>query len=601
MPASNDSALGLAGQLGSLSDLELGHLIAVREVREHGIRDFFDLADALLDPDSIQIALSRLDRATLVTLDDLAHDNTGADAARPEHLATLRRLALTVGDVDAPIVPTPVSRQLAAWPTLGLPSAHELRAEPAPTALSPVSPTEVRFTNGIAAEHAFATTASIAELIGELQHEFARELARGGIALPDAKRLAAAMGVELERVTELTEIASRAGLVALDDGRWMPTGSSDEWLVESYGERWSLLAGAWLERLPTDIRSILASRAGATWGDRLDEYIAWLFPAGGDWMHERVRTYTRDAELLGITAAHVPSTPGTALLSSGTAAAAGAMHDLFPPVVEQVYLQHDLTIVSPGPLAPRLDARLRRMADGEGSALASTYRVSTASLYRAMANGETGTSVREFLESISLTGIPQPLDYLLAEASARYGLVRVGERDDGRTIVTSTDDTLLRTLAVDQGVTHLRLSRDGAGLVSSVSRDVVFWTLSEARYPVAAQGRDGQIVVLERRHARRVGSAVGASSSTSLVEKLRLGSSTDPQENDRAWLTRQIDLAIRAKGALTVTVQLPDGSSVDYQLEPASVASGRLRARDRRADIERTLPLSSITAVGPIS
>ena len=598
MPASNDSALGLAGQLGALSDLELGQLIAVREVREQGIRDFFDLADALLQPDSIQLALGRLDRATLVALSDLASGAT--DAATPEQLEALRRLALTTGDANAPTVPSPVARQLASWPELGLPSAERLRAEPAPAALSPVSPTEVRFTNGVAAEHAFATTSSVAELLGELQRESARELARGGIALPDAKRLAAAMGVELERVGELTEIAARAGLIALDDGRWMPTGASDDWLVDSYGERWALLAGAWLERLPADIRSILGSRAGATWGDRLDEYIAWLFPAGGDWMRERVRVYTRDAELLGITASHVPSTPGAALLASGAPVAAAAMQQLFPPVVEQVYLQHDLTIVSPGPLAPRLDARLRLMADGESSALASTYRVSTASLYRAMSNGETGASVREFLASISLTGIPQPLEYLLAEASARYGLVRVAEPDNGRTIVTSTDATLLRTLAVDQGVAHLRLTREGAGLVSSVARDVVFWTLSEAKYPVAAEGRDGQIVVLKRRHARRVGGAVGASSATSLVEKLRLGSSTDPQENDRAWLTRQIDMAIRAKGALTVTVQLPDGSSVDYQLEPASVASGRLRARDRRADIERTLPLSSITAVGPI-
>jgi hypothetical protein len=45
-----------------------------------------------------------------------------------------------------------------------------------------------------------------------------------------------------------------------------------------------------------------------------------------------------------------------------------------------------------------------------------------------------------------------------------------------------------------------------------------------------------------------------------------------------------------------VTVQ--DGSSVDYLLEPTGLGGGRLRARDRKADIERTLPLSRITAVG---
>jgi hypothetical protein len=42
---------------------------------------------------------------------------------------------------------------------------------------------------------------------------------------------------------------------------------------------------------------------------------------------------------------------------------------------------------------------------------------------------------------------------------------------------------------------------------------------------------------------------------------------------------------------------MPNGTVVDYRLEPASVAGGRLRARDPLSDIERTLPLSSIAAV----
>ena len=44
---------------------------------------------------------------------------------------------------------------------------------------------------------------------------------------------------------------------------------------------------------------------------------------------------------------------------------------------------------------------------------------------------------------------------------------------------------------------------------------------------------------------------------------------------------------------------MPNGDDVDYQLEPASMGGGRLRARDRKSDIERTLPLSSIVSVGP--
>lgn len=613
MPASNDSALVLAGQLRTLSDAALAELLTAREIRGTGIRDFFDLADALLDPAAIQHALGRLDRSTLATLaalgelgpvteaDAATHLTTlGADAALlPERLATAARLALLTQHLGRWVVPASVAEQLQLWPSLGLPSLHELVSLSAPAALSPVSGVDVKFTDHVASENAFQTTTSIAELIATLDLESARELARGGIALPDSKRLAAAMGVDLDRVSGLLDIASRAGLVALDSGRWMPAEASRTWMVDSSGERWALLATAWLERLPVDIRTILRERAHAVWGERLEEYVAWLFPAGDDWMRDRVRVYTRDAELLGITADNVPSTPGAALLASGADAAATAMAALFPPEVAEVYLQHDLSIVSPGPLAPPIDARLRTMADVEGRALASTYRVSTASLSRAMAAGETESSIREFLGGIALTGIPQPLDYLLTEAASRYGLVRVGATPEGRTYVSSTDGTLLRTLVVDHSIGSLGLVRSGDRLESRYDRDLVFWALSEARYPVAAENAAGEIVTLARRQASRITAAAATDTTGALIERLRVGSSADPDVTGKAWLARQLDVAIKGKVGLTVTVRMPDGSDVDYQLEPASVGGGRLRARDRRSDIERTLPLTSIVAVAP--
>ena len=613
MPASNDSALVLAGQLRTLSDAALAELLTAREIRGTGIRDFFDLADALLDPAAIQHALGRLDRSTLATLaalgelgpvteaDAATHLTTlGADAALlPERLATAARLALLTQHLGRWVVPASVAEQLQLWPSLGLPSLHELVSLSAPAALSPVSGVDVKFTDHVASENAFQTTTSIAELIATLDLESARELARGGIALPDSKRLAAAMGVDLDRVSGLLDIASRAGLVALDSGRWMPAEASRAWMVDSSGERWALLATAWLERLPVDIRTILRERAHAVWGERLEEYVAWLFPAGDDWMRDRVRVYTRDAELLGITADNVPSTPGAALLASGADAAATAMAALFPPEVAEVYLQHDLSIVSPGPLAPPIDARLRTMADVEGRALASTYRVSTASLSRAMAAGETESSMRGFLGGIALTGIPQPLDYLLTEAASRYGLVRVGATPEGRTYVSSTDGTLLRTLVVDHSIGSLGLVRSGDRLESRYDRDLVFWALSEARYPVAAENAAGEIVTLARRQASRITAAAATDTTGALIERLRVGSSADPDVTGKAWLARQLDVAIKGKVGLTVTVRMPDGSDVDYQLEPASVGGGRLRARDRRSDIERTLPLTSIVAVAP--
>lgn len=614
MPAIDESALALADQLRALTDAELSRLLAAREVRGSSIKDFFDLADALLDPDSIQLALGRLDRSALITVGALSRSHTpiiaqdvaaliaalGTDPdAVVDHLAAAVRVAIVTLSDGRYAVPPSVSKQLEGWPALGLPGLDELVSTPAPAALVPVSQTEVRVTDAGSAEHAFATSTSIAELISALQHESARELARGGVALPDSKRLAASMSVDIERVPELLEIASRAGLVALESGRWMPTATSTSWLSGTSGERWARLAAAWLKRLPADIREILGHRAHAAWGEQLQEYVDWLFPAGGERMRERVLIYTRDAQLLGITSDHVPSTPGTALITEGPVPAAAAMVALFPAEVLQVYLQHDLSIVSPGPLAPRIDARLRTMADAEGSALASSYRVSTASIYRAMAEGESVATIRTFLSEISLTGIPQPLEYLITEAGSRYGLVRVAAVDGGRASVRSTDEAMLRTLLVDHSIASLGLTKMGDRLVSRFDLEIVFWTLSEARYPVTAENSDGAVIVLKRPIATRANAAETVDTTASLIERLRLGSSSDPEVTGAAWLSRQLEVAIRGKVTITVTVQLGDGSTADYQLEPATVAGGRLRALDRKADIERTLPLSKIVSVGP--
>jgi hypothetical protein len=72
-----------------------------------------------------------------------------------------------------------------------------------------------------------------------------------------------------------------------------------------------------------------------------------------------------------------------------------------------------------------------------------------------------------------------------------------------------------------------------------------------------------------------------------------------PEETGQAWMARQLELAIKTKMTVTVVVRMPDGSEIEYLLEPAALASGRLRARDRRSDIERTLPLSHIVEVHP--
>ena len=639
--------LPLATRLRGMTDAELTAVVRARDIRPSPLKDFFDLAEALLDSASVQQQLARLDRPTLTALAALttfARDTPvpvtdvaqklgelGADTTLDALLARFARASqlmlvelsgsdasgdtatakLTTAEESTVELYTAVGQQLRSWPAFGLPSLEQLAAEAAPAALERVSAADAAAIDRIAADQAFTTTSEISELLAELERGPARELAKGGVALPDTKRLAHAMSVDLEAVSALLGIAIDAGLVARSSGTWCTTDAGGDWMLTTTAERWSALAEGWLGRVPVDIRSLLRDRVHALWSEGLRAFIEWLYPAAGDWISARIAAITQAAERLGITANQAPSTPGTLLIARGAEAAAPAMATLLPAEVDRVYLQHDLSVVAPGPLIPQLDARLRSLADVESRALASTWRISTASMNRAMAAGETAKSLREFLSTISLTGITQPLNYLIGEVSSRYGLIRVtpvssstsrpGDAEfEARTEITSTDVELLHTMLVDQSLSALGLTRAGdTRLVSRYPLDTVFWNLSDTRYPVAATDASGRIIALQRRLHAKAASASGSDAVDNLIERLRLGSEAQPEETGEAWLARQLDTAIKAKIALTVSIRMPNGSVVDYQLEPASISGGRLRARDRKSAIERTLPVSSIAGIAP--
>ncbi|CAN5376215.1 hypothetical protein BH11ACT3_BH11ACT3_23000 [soil metagenome] len=637
MAATSGSALALAARLRALDDAALARLVTAREVRDSRIRDFFDLAEALLDRGSVQAALQRLDRGTLALLavsgqlsgttgaptaaqlaDALSTGAMTVDAAEVTRRAAAAAEAGLLAEESGRFAPwDAVVEQLQAWPAFGLPSADSLVSDPPPPVLEPVSETDARFVDRGAGDRAFGTLTSISELLMVLRDEPARRLSRGGIALPDLRRLSAAAGVDPDDVERLLHIATRAGLSDDTASEWTTTDTAVTWLASPRVERWGALAAGWLERLPDELQELLRQRAHAIWGDGLVDYLSWLYPAGGDWIRDRTATAAREAELLGITGASTPSTPGAALLDDGPSAAVAAMASLFPPEVSQVYVQHDLSIIAPGPLEAAIDARLRGLAEVEARGLASSYRVTAASVTRALTTGETADGIRTFLAGVSLTGMPQPLEYLLTDTAARFGTLRVGSVDPGEDLlsgeaagpeagalayVRSTDEALLGQLVVDPNLAPLALRRVSPGrVVTRFDPTLLYWTLADARYPVVAEDAAGSVIEVRRERKAGNGSAASDDTATVLVQRVRSVAVGEPEENGQAWMVRQLELAIRSKTAVSVNVRLPDGSDVEYQLEPASVASGRLRARDRRADIERTLPVSSITSVTPLA
>lgn len=608
-------ALTVATHLRAVSDGDLIRLCLARGITDGTrINDFFDLAERLLERQRVERAVRTCDRRMLLALSAAAEigaphtmseltsrieslgAGTDAAAEAAEGLARAALLCLVV--IDERVLPLDmVGTILGDLRERGLPTTRDLADHP-PTVLNPVG--ESDRVDALAGERAFTTTTAAGEIIAEVRRAPAKELGRGGLALPDTRRLASATGIEFDDVGPVLAIAEAAGLVALDDKYWAPTPAGVDWLELTTMERWVRLAEAWRDGIPDDAKPLLATRHDTRWASTARAQALWLYPIGGDVVRARVERLIAHAEALGIIADDTLSRAGRELLAGHSDAAVEYVRAVLPHEVSQVYIQDDLSVISPGPLLPARDTRLRSMADIESRSQATTYRFSRASIDRALGMGEDEASIFAFLTELSLTGIPQPLRYLVTDVSARHGLLRVRENPLGspaRSSIRSTDDDLLETLTVDQNLAPLGLRRVAPGtLESRFSRDVVFWALQDARYAVSAEDAAGRLVRVTRHHIAAA-PVDDEPDLTGLVERLRASVKGTSAHPDDAWIVRQLELAVRSRTTVVVSVAMPDGSTVDLPLEPTGIGGGRLRGRDNAADVERTLPLSSIRSV----
>jgi Helicase conserved C-terminal domain len=566
----------LATRLAASADGELARMFADRGVTAGvGWHDFFDAAAGLLDASSVERAISKLPRTDLVLL-EAARDGHAVPGAP----STLVDLALT----DEAGVPFGAVADRVRSVATARPDSFDAAPDTGPPPVADAGAAAA------AAERAFTTVGALADVLLAGLHLPLSRTGTGTVSALDRRRLTDAGALDsADDVDDLVAAAVAANLMAPVDRTWAVTDAGTAWLESSTLDRWSAIAEGLRGAVPPGLRTAGGGyRPPAQWDA--------AYPLDPEWT-DRAARLRRIAEQWGLYTASGAEPEWTAPLRRGESPAAAALSVHLPAEIDRVYLQADLTAIAPGPLAPGLDLRLRTIARRESRAQASTYRFSTESLGAGMTEGETAESIREFLAALSLTGIPQPLQYLIDSTAARYGLIRVrADETTGRTIVQVGDRSLLDTILVDHALRPLGLVRDGEQLSSRVGRDAIYWSLADARYPVVALSQTGEPESLHRRpHAIDApGLAAPIDVYARLIGALRAGHETDA---DAAWLGRELEQAVRTKSAIVVVVKMPDGSERSLTLEASGLGGGRLRGRDRGADVERTLPVSSIVSV----
>ena len=581
-------ARSLAHDLLQRDDASLVALLVARGVSPTVTwSDAFDAAEALLESASAERAVVTV---TAAEADALAAAIRGAE---PEAIAAgaVRDALYARALVDPDGVPYPA----IADAVRGQVPTDAAAAGPAPGTGSDAVPATdadaAASRDAAVAEQAFASSGSLSDILHTALAAPLSRIGTGALGATERRRLIESGAVgDADAADELVEIAARAGLLAGQDRHWLVTAAGVQWLRTGTVARWTEVATALRAHLPAAVRT-----SAGGWLS-LDRW-AGAHPFDPTWP-QRAHSEAALLRRWGMVAPDGEAPRWAAPLAAGSAVDTDALQMLLPTEVDRVYLQNDLTAIAPGPLQPQLDVRLRSMARRESRAQASTYRFTPDTLADALTAGETAETLRAFLEELSLTGLPQPLAYEIERTARRHGTLRVGPDWQGRTRVTSDDEALLRTIAVDQALRPLGLVRDGADLVSRSGADTAFWMLADARYPVVAVDADGARRRLDR---HRLADEPPAASDPlavygPLLARLRAAQGSDAEA---AWLGRELEQAVRARATIVVAVRLPDGTAREFTIEATGLGGGRLRGLDKMVDVERTLPVSSISGIRP--
>ena len=141
------------------------------------------------------------------------------------------------------------------------------------------------------------------------------------------------------------------------------------------------------------------------------------------------------------------------------------------------------------------------------------------------------------------------------------------------------------------GLTQLE---DGV-LASRFEPEVLYFGLREVGFVAIRVDKNGNVISPLEATKQTVDAEqtnnVAADITRLRNQDAKLGDTPDDDD-----LQRQIQLAIKNKARAKFTVTSSTGE-IEFLLEPIGIANGRLRAKDRKADIERTLPITSIIRV----
>lgn len=566
----------LATALRSAPDASLGLVVHERALALTDYKDFFDLANAILAPKSQALTVAAITNPMLISLRALASQ----EKVSKEQL-TLLSSEFLIWSVEEPGVYDWVKDRLNESPKTSSLSVVTDAAE---------SPDQISIDLDCGIQ-AFEALQAVTELIFDFDQHLVREVAKGSLGLPDVKRASAHLGKSKDYVKTIFELAKVAGLISANDKRFQPTALADSWITASPKARWLILCEAWLTLLGTAGAKEVLAQLAQNKSNPVKKLIQNAFPFASLAPASRINRLAEMADQIGLSSAGAPASWLSEVLSRKLAAAAKALESRLPAQQDRIIIQADLSIITPGPLVSSLEVQLRKFADTESIGLATSYRISPLSISCGLEEGMTEEQIRLLLQKLNGAGLPQPVDYLIRETAERFGRLKIQASAKGSLLI-SNDDLLAKQITMDSKLKALMLGNSAAGITSPLDPQSLYHSLRENGYLAVLVDGAGKVIAPSAIHKVSNESAVFLEQ----IERLRAQDVEMADAAPASDMERKILLALKTKSMLQVQINA-NGKIMDFLLEPIGMANGRLRARDRKADIERTLPVSAITSI----
>ena len=374
-------------------------------------------------------------------------------------------------------------------------------------------------------------------------------------------------GDEPELWREASGVCRSVGLVVLRHGVWELTEQARTWTAGSLSERWAWLAEA--------LWAIRPGWLDATSAPTRDHTTGWF----------------QAAQTVGVIQGGTPTELAYAL-EAGTAPQE-AVASFLPEPVTQVYVDGPDTLVTAGPLPVAAERGLRRIGAWVSGSVASRFRITPQTVLSARQHGATTDDIAEVINQSVPGGIESALGVSVMDTLERAEKLRLRWSEAG-TVLQCEDELTRELLRADRKLAPLQLQATaGPTLTSAHPVDQVHSLLVAEGYPHLVENQSGELFDVDSSPIAPEGdSPTEHDGSSDLPTAWRARQSSDPA----TWWSPFFDWAIAHKLRLDVEVDI-GGQHSRFVIEPKSIQNGRLRARDTRSDVERTIPVSHVLEI----